>query len=48
MGREGYAAASEYVHALIREAQRRQARRELDARHLEGLQGPTAELTRDD
>jgi antitoxin ParD1/3/4 len=48
MAREGYASASEYVRALIREAQKRQAKRELDAKLLEGLQGPTVVMDRDD
>ena len=45
---EGYASASEYLLALIREAQKRQARRELEAKLLDGLQGPAVEMTRED
>jgi len=48
MATEGYASASEYVRALIREAQKRQAKQELEAKLLEGLQGPAVELTRED
>ena len=48
IAREGYASASEYVRDLIREAQRRQARNELDAKLLEGLEGPAVDMTRDD
>ncbi len=45
---EGYATASEYLRALIREAQKRRATLELESKLLEGLQGPAAEMTRDD
>jgi antitoxin ParD1/3/4 len=48
IAREGFASASEYVRALIREAQKRKARQDLDARLLEGLQGPMVEMTRED
>jgi antitoxin ParD1/3/4 len=48
LSREGYASASEYLRALIREAQKRQARAELGAKLLEGLRGPTVEMTRED
>lgn len=48
MSREGFASASEYLRALIRDAQKRQARQELEAKLLEGLQGPAVEMTRDD
>jgi antitoxin ParD1/3/4 len=48
MTKDGYASASEYLRALIREAQKRQARRELEAKLLEGLQGPATEMTRED
>ncbi|WP_406699416.1 type II toxin-antitoxin system ParD family antitoxin [Singulisphaera sp. Ch08] len=41
----GYASTSEYLHALIREAQKRQAKQDLDAKLLEGLQSPASELT---
>jgi antitoxin ParD1/3/4 len=48
MAQEGYASASEYLRFLIREAQKRQAKRELEAKLLEGLQGPAVEMTRED
>ncbi|WP_169979103.1 type II toxin-antitoxin system ParD family antitoxin [Tautonia rosea] len=48
IAREGYASASEYVRDLIREAQRRHARNELDVKLLEGLEGPAVEMTRED
>ena len=48
MAQEGYASASEYLRALIRDAQKRQARPEVEAKLLEGLQGPAAVMDRDD
>ena len=48
MAQEGYASASEYLRALIRDAQKRRARQGLEAKLLEGLQGPSVEMTRDD
>jgi antitoxin ParD1/3/4 len=48
MVHEGYASASEYLRALIREAQKRQAKQELEAKLLEGLQGPAVVMDRDD
>jgi antitoxin ParD1/3/4 len=48
IAKEGYASASEYLRALIRDAQKRMARMELDAKLLEGLQGPVVEMTPDD
>jgi len=39
---------TDWLAALVREAQRRQARRELEAKILEGLQGPAVEMTRED
>ncbi len=48
MAREGYASASEYLRALIREAQKQRARQELEAKLLEGLQGPAVRMTRED
>lgn len=42
---EGYASVSEYVHALVREAQRRRAKQDLEAKLLEGQQGPMVEMT---
>ena len=48
MAQEGYASASEYLRALIRDAQKRRARQELEAKLLEGLHGPPVQMTRDD
>ena len=49
LAREGYASASEYLRALIREAQRRQAKRELEAKLREALEsGPAEPMTRED
>jgi antitoxin ParD1/3/4 len=48
MMQEGYASASEYLRALIRDAQKRRAKQELEAKLLEGLQGPTTEMTKAD
>ena len=46
MAQEGYASASEYLCALIRDAQKLRARQELEAKLLEGLEGPAVEMTR--
>jgi antitoxin ParD1/3/4 len=46
MAQEGYASASEYLRALIRDAQKRRAKQELEAKLLEGLHGPAVEMTR--
>jgi antitoxin ParD1/3/4 len=48
LAKEGYASASDYLLALVREAQKRQARQELEAKLLEGLQGPSTVMTRED
>jgi antitoxin ParD1/3/4 len=48
MAEEGYATASEYLRALIREAQKRRAKQELESKLLEGLQGPAVKMTRKD
>jgi antitoxin ParD1/3/4 len=48
MAQEGYASASEYLRALIRDAQKRQARQQLEAKLLEGMQGPTTVMDRKD
>lgn len=45
IAKEGYASASEYLRALIRDAQKRQAKQELEAKLLEGLQSPAGEMT---
>jgi antitoxin ParD1/3/4 len=44
----GYSTASEYLRELIREAQRRKERQEVEAKLLAGLQSPTSEMTADD
>ncbi len=46
--REGYASASEYLRDLVRQAQRRKAKLELEAKLAEGLQGPPTKMTRKD
>ncbi len=48
MAQEGYASASGYLRALIRDAQKRRAKQELEVKLLEGLQGPTVKMTRKD
>jgi antitoxin ParD1/3/4 len=49
MSQEGYASASEYLRALIREAQRRRAKQALEAKFREALEsGPATPMTRDD
>lgn len=49
MGQEGYASASEYVRALIREAQKWRAKQELEAKLREALlSGPATPMTRED
>ena len=48
MAEEGYASASEYLRALIRDAQKRRAKQELESKLLDGLQGPAVKMTRRD
>jgi antitoxin ParD1/3/4 len=49
MAEEGYASASEYLRALIRDAQKRRAKQALEAKLLEGLEsGPATPMTRED
>jgi antitoxin ParD1/3/4 len=49
MSRDGFASASEYFRTLVREEQKRRARRELEARFLEALEsGPAEPMTRED
>ncbi|MHC5541247.1 ribbon-helix-helix domain-containing protein [Singulisphaera rosea] len=46
---EGYASASEYLRHLIREAQRRKAKKELEAKFREAFEsGPATPMTRED
>jgi antitoxin ParD1/3/4 len=46
MAQDGYASASEYLRALIRDDQKRRARQALERKLLEGLQGPAVPLDR--
>jgi antitoxin ParD1/3/4 len=48
VAKEGFATVSEYFRTLVREAQRRKAKQELEAKLLEGLQGPSVEMTAED
>jgi antitoxin ParD1/3/4 len=49
MSQEGYASASEYLRALIRDAQKRQAKQTLEAKFREALEsGPATPMTPDD
>jgi antitoxin ParD1/3/4 len=45
---EGFGSVSEYLCSVIRELQKRKAKQELEAKLLEGLQGPSVEMTRED
>ena len=47
--REGFASPGEYLHSLIRDAQKRRAKQALEAKILEALEsGPAAPMTRED
>jgi len=49
MAHEGYASASEYLRALIRDAQKRRAKQELEAKFREAIEsGPATPMTRED
>ena len=48
MARDGLASAGEYLLALIRDAQKRRARQQLELKLLEGLQGPAIAMTSED
>ena len=48
VAKEGYASVSEYLRAVIRDVQKRQAKQELEAKLLEGLQSPASEMTEAD
>ncbi len=49
MTQEGYASASEYLRALIRDAQKRRAKHELEAKFREAMEsGPATPMTRED
>jgi antitoxin ParD1/3/4 len=44
VAREGFASASEYFSKLVREAQRRKAKQNLEAKLAEGLLGPIQQM----
>ncbi|HEV8061903.1 MAG TPA: type II toxin-antitoxin system ParD family antitoxin [Gemmataceae bacterium] len=48
VAREGYASTSEYFRNLVREAQRRKAKLDLEAKLAEGLQSPSQKMKRKD
>jgi antitoxin ParD1/3/4 len=49
MSRDGYASASEYFRTLVREEQKRRARRDLEAKFREALEsGPAEPMTQED
>lgn len=48
VAQEGYASASEFFRDLVREAQRRKAKMELEVKLVEGLQGPLTKLNNKD
>jgi antitoxin ParD1/3/4 len=46
--KEGFGTTSEYLRSMIRDVQKRLAKQALEAKLLEGLQGPAVEMTRED
>ncbi len=48
MAEEGFASPSDYLLSLVREAQRCRAKQALEAKLLEGLEGPAVEMTAED
>jgi antitoxin ParD1/3/4 len=44
----GYSTVSDYLRELIRDAQRRKERKELEAKLLAGLNSPSSEMTGDE
>lgn len=49
MAQEGFASASEYLRALIRDAQKRRARQALEVKFREAIEsGPATPMTQDD
>jgi antitoxin ParD1/3/4 len=49
MAQEGYASASEYLRALIRDAQKRRAKQALEEKFREALEsGPATPMTKED
>ncbi len=45
---EGFGSPSEYLRSVIGQVQKRQAKQALDAKLLEGLDGPAVEMTTED
>jgi antitoxin ParD1/3/4 len=48
MTAHGYGSVSDYLRDLIRDAQKRGAKLDLEAKLLEGLEGPAVEMTDED
>lgn len=46
--KEGFGTTSEYLRSMIRDTQKRLAKQALEAKLLEGLEGPTVLMTRED
>jgi antitoxin ParD1/3/4 len=46
--KEGFGTTSEYLRSMIRDVQKRQAKQDLEAKLLEGLQGPVVRMTCED
>lgn len=46
--REGFPSVSEYLLSVLRAQQKKRAKQELEAKLLEGLEGPAVEMTRED
>jgi antitoxin ParD1/3/4 len=46
--KEGFGTTSEYLRSVIRDVQKRLAKQALEAKLLEGLEGPSVLMTRED
>jgi antitoxin ParD1/3/4 len=46
--KEGFGTTSEYLRSMIRDVQKRLAKQALEAKLLEGLEGPAVAMTRED
>jgi antitoxin ParD1/3/4 len=46
--KEGFGTTSEYLRSMIRDTQKRLAKQALEAKLLEGLEGPAVRMTRED
>jgi antitoxin ParD1/3/4 len=46
--KEGFGTTSEYLRSVIRDVQKRQAKQDLEAKLLEGLQSPAVPMTREE